>query len=74
MKKAVPVLFERKELCCGCEACFCICPKDAISMQEDEEGFYYPVIDENRCIRCCRCLKACPIHSEETRHGGEAFK
>ena len=60
-KKPIPVLYERKEDCCGCTACYAICPKGAISMKEDEEGFEYPVIQEDTCIRCSMCLKVCPI-------------
>ena len=61
MEKKIPVLYERKEDCCGCTACYAICPKNAISMQPDEEGFDYPVVDESKCIRCYICLKVCPI-------------
>ena len=32
--------YEDKTLCCGCTACSLVCPKNAITMQEDEEGFY----------------------------------
>lgn len=34
----IPVLYKRKEQCCGCTACYAICPKGVISMVEDEEG------------------------------------
>ncbi len=61
MDKAFPVLFEKKEDCCGCTACFSICPKSAIIMQPDEEGFEYPVVDRDRCVKCYRCLDVCPI-------------
>ena len=44
--------------CCGCTACYAICPKDAITMIEDEEGFEYPQIDENKCVHCYQCIKA----------------
>ena len=61
MQKALPVLYESKALCCGCTACFAICPQGAISMIEDDEGFEYPVINDNKCVRCCLCLRVCPI-------------
>ena len=61
MERTVPVLYEKKALCCGCTACFAICPKSAIAMIEDDEGFDYPVIDESKCIRCYLCIKVCPI-------------
>lgn len=61
MVKKLPVLYEEKVLCCGCTACFAICPKSAITMIEDDEGFDYPVIDEDKCIRCYMCVKVCPI-------------
>lgn len=59
--KELPILFNRKEECCGCTACYAICPKVAISMVEDEEGFEYPKLDESKCIRCYKCLKVCPF-------------
>ena len=40
--KEFPVFFENKNECCGCTACYSICPKSAIQMVEDEEGFLYP--------------------------------
>lgn len=57
--KKIPILFNKKEECCGCAACYSICPKEAIKMELDEEGFEYPIIDENECIRCYKCLKVC---------------
>ena len=59
--KSIPILFDRKEDCCGCTACYAICPNQAISMFPDEEGFDYPLIDEDKCVRCGICLKVCPI-------------
>ena len=49
MNREIPVLYERKALCCGCTACYAVCPKSAIAMLEDSEGFDYPVIDEEKC-------------------------
>ena len=28
--------------CCGCGACVQACPKKAITMQEDSDGFLFP--------------------------------
>lgn len=60
-EKKVPILYNRKEECCGCTACYAICSQRAISMVLDEEGFEYPSIEENLCIRCYRCTKVCPL-------------
>lgn len=61
-----PVLFENKEDCCGCSACFAICPKRAITMKADEEGFLYPFIDEDKCIKCYQCEHICPLKKSKS--------
>lgn len=64
-KKNIPVLFKKKKDCCGCTACYTICPMHAIVMEYDTEGFYYPKIDSEKCIKCYRCHKVCPISDKE---------
>lgn len=59
--KNTPVLFARKEECCGCSACYAVCPNGAIQMLEDEEGFWYPQVDASNCVGCYLCLKVCPF-------------
>lgn len=49
-----------KNQCYGCEACVQICPKTCIKMEEDEEGFRYPIVDESICVHCGLCNKVCP--------------
>ena len=63
-----PELWKRKEECCGCTACYAICPKNAINMVEDEEGFLYPKIDYEKCIGCKMCLNVCPIKKAKRLH------
>lgn len=50
-----------KHNCCGCSACAQRCPKQCITMQEDDEGFLYPLVDANICIDCGLCEKICPV-------------
>ena len=46
--------------CSGCEACANICPKNAITMIRDSEGFAYPKIAPELCIQCGKCDATCP--------------
>lgn len=57
-----------KEECFGCEACQQVCPKNAITMDEDEEGFRYPRINSDLCIHCNLCRKACPQHNPTPKY------
>ena len=45
----------------GCKACGDTCYINAISFPEDENGFWYPVINEVACVKCGRCVQACPV-------------
>lgn len=49
-----------KTKCCGCTACENACPKNCISMQYDDEGFLYPVVNVVQCVDCGLCEKVCP--------------
>lgn len=54
-------MVEKNDRCTGCMACKYVCPKSAIEMQEDSEGFLYPHVDKSLCIECGLCDKYCPI-------------
>ena len=56
-------LFTDKNNCCGCTACKNICPKNAITMVMDSEGFLYPQIDEKLCVNCGMCKKVCAFQN-----------
>lgn len=47
--------------CTGCGACKNACPREAVRMCADSEGFAQPVIDEKACVRCKLCERACPV-------------
>ena len=55
------ITIKDKKDCCGCTACYNACPKKAIAMQADQEGFLYPVIDQKKCVDCGICDATCPI-------------
>ncbi|EPB8190227.1 Coenzyme F420 hydrogenase/dehydrogenase, beta subunit C-terminal domain [Clostridium perfringens] len=65
LERKIPNLFDEKKDCCGCGACLNICPKNAISMEEDQYGFKYPKIDETLCIGCHLCKKVCAFQNTE---------
>lgn len=59
-----------KEKCTGCKMCGDICPQNAIYFENDEEGFWYPKIDYDKCNNCGLCEKKCPsLHPEKFKHG-----
>lgn len=53
--------FINNKQCCGCGACKEICPRKAIKMEEDSEGFLQPVLETDLCINCGICDNVCPI-------------
>lgn len=48
-----------KEKCCGCQACVSVCPKKCILLKEDSEGFLYPLVNLDLCIKCNACESVC---------------
>ncbi len=62
-------ILDIKDTCTGCGACVSVCPKDALCLEYDNEGFYYPSLNESACINCGLCERSCQVfdndHAEE---------
>ena len=52
--------------CQQCGACRFVCPKDAISFEQRTDGLQNILIDDEKCIRCRKCVNVCPSHREVT--------
>ena len=65
LDKKLPELYTCREECCGCSACYSVCPVNAISMKPDEEGFLYPVVNISKCIRCYKCIGVCSFKIDQ---------
>ncbi len=52
-------VYNKRYECYGCGKCKVICPVNAIHMEKDEDGFLYPVIDDDICIKCGKCTAEC---------------
>lgn len=50
-----------QENCCGCTACYHICKQKAITLQQDRLGYFYPIIDTSKCVKCGLCDRVCPM-------------
>lgn len=57
-----------KKDCNGCGICTLNCPVNAIQMEEDNEGFYYPKIDLEKCINCNMCRNICSNFCESDKN------
>ena len=66
----VMISINKKEDCMGCYACASICPVSCITMESDEEGFWYPDAAPDECRRCGLCIKVCPIVQKQNVKGG----
>lgn len=54
------ILHKDKSKCYGCRACEKVCHHNAITMEPDDEGFLYPILNKSLCVNCGLCKNVCP--------------
>ncbi|MDR0918713.1 MAG: polysaccharide pyruvyl transferase family protein [Oscillospiraceae bacterium] len=64
-KKELPKRVIPLKKCCSCGACVSVCPQKCISLEKNDLGSFYPIINENKCIECGLCREHCGIRSNE---------
>jgi ferredoxin len=47
--------------CTACGGCVSVCPKQCVDLKFDNEGFYYPYIDNEKCVKCGKCENVCHV-------------
>lgn len=57
-----------ESICTGCALCHDVCTTGAIIMSVSKDGFKYPIIDGNKCIKCGKCQKKCPVINDNEFH------
>ncbi len=57
-EKKVKCQLSKYQICLGCMACVSVCKMDAIKIIPEENGYngYRYAIDDNKCIRCGKCI------------------
>lgn len=65
--KEVNYISKITNTCCGCGVCANICPKGAIKMEQDKNGFIQAVVETSKCVNCKLCILSCPFRGENPK-------
>ena len=52
--------------CVGCGLCQNVCPRNAITMVFNQQGFLQPQVDSEKCIKCFLCRNKCLVNTKKT--------
>jgi len=64
-----------KNDCTGCGACVSLCAKHALKLEYDEEGFYFPHLNQDKCVNCGACDAIChALNTEQPREPSKNYK
>lgn len=64
-------ILDIRDTCTGCGACVSVCPKDALHLAYDDEGFYFPQLNESACVNCGLCERSCQILNKNVCRFGD---
>lgn len=64
-RRMIMPLLPVNDKCIGCTLCFSVCPKKAISFQQDLNGFYVAKINSALCVNCGKCHNSCIMNKRE---------
>lgn len=56
-----------KRECTSCQLCATMCARDAIKIELNEDGFYRPIVDADKCTDCGLCTKVCYKFDENVK-------
>lgn len=56
-----------KRECTSCQLCATMCAREAIKIELNEDGFYRPVMDADKCTDCGLCTKVCYKFDEDVK-------
>ncbi len=66
-------ILDLQKKCSGCAACADACPADAISIVQNENGFYVPHLNSAACVDCGKCVRICPALEETIPETSRSF-
>lgn len=71
MKNNIENTEKKLRECTSCQLCSAICPTLAIKIELNEEGFYTPKINKEKCIDCGKCISICYKYDENIKMSDE---
>lgn len=67
MNKKNNISLIKETECIGCSCCADACPTNAIKIVKDKYGFSHPIIKNDDCIKCGRCLYVCGAYNYDSK-------